>query len=99
LHAETQFSRERHRAFIDASVTALDKVRLHDGPRASNADPAPVFIVGRLHLVRPTNCWLRAESRRPRAEGRRLAGAGSRESAAMRRNRLIKCFTAPATIL
>jgi tetratricopeptide (TPR) repeat protein len=40
------FSRERHRAFIDASVTALDKVRLRDGARASNTDPAPVFIVG-----------------------------------------------------
>jgi Flp pilus assembly protein TadD len=40
------FSRERHRAFVDAMIAAFDRARLHDGPRAQNRDPAPVFIVG-----------------------------------------------------
>ena len=40
------FSREAHRAFIDACIARLDRARLHDGPRAANTDPAPVFIVG-----------------------------------------------------
>jgi hypothetical protein len=40
------FSRERHRAFVDAMIAAFDRTRLHDGPRAQNRDAAPVFIVG-----------------------------------------------------
>ncbi|MBV9828013.1 MAG: sulfotransferase [Alphaproteobacteria bacterium] len=40
------FSRDRHRAFVDASISLLDRVRLHDGPRAANRDESPVFIVG-----------------------------------------------------
>ena len=40
------FSRDSHRAFIDASIALLDKTRLGDGARATNTDPAPVFIVG-----------------------------------------------------
>ncbi len=40
------FSRERHRAFVDAMIAAFDRARLHDGTRAQNRDPAPVFIVG-----------------------------------------------------
>ncbi|MFO1028362.1 MAG: sulfotransferase [Acetobacteraceae bacterium] len=40
------FSRDAHRAFIDASIARLDRTRLCGGPRASNRDPAPVFIVG-----------------------------------------------------
>jgi tetratricopeptide (TPR) repeat protein len=40
------FSRKRHRAFVDAMIGAFDRARLHDGPRAQNRDPAPVFIVG-----------------------------------------------------
>jgi Flp pilus assembly protein TadD len=40
------FSRERHRAFVDAMIAGFDRARLHDGPRAQNRDPAPVFIVG-----------------------------------------------------
>jgi Flp pilus assembly protein TadD len=40
------FSRERHRAFVDATIASFDRARLHDGPRVQNRDPAPVFIVG-----------------------------------------------------
>jgi tetratricopeptide (TPR) repeat protein len=40
------FSRDEHRAFIDASIAQFDRVRLHEGPRAQNVDPSPVFIVG-----------------------------------------------------
>ena len=40
------FSREAHRAFVDASIARFDRARLHDGPRAENRDPTPVFIVG-----------------------------------------------------
>ena len=40
------FSRDVHRAFVDASIEAFCARRLRDGPRASNSDPAPVFIVG-----------------------------------------------------
>jgi tetratricopeptide (TPR) repeat protein len=40
------FSRDAHRAFIDANITHFTRARFSDGPRASNADPAPVFIVG-----------------------------------------------------
>jgi tetratricopeptide (TPR) repeat protein len=40
------FSRDRHRAFVDASIAKLDRLRLADGARANNGDPTPVFIVG-----------------------------------------------------
>ena len=40
------FSRETERAFTNACIARFDRARLHDGPRASNRDPAPVFIVG-----------------------------------------------------
>lgn len=40
------FSRDEHRAFVDASIAQLDRARLHEGPRAQNDDPTPVFIVG-----------------------------------------------------
>ncbi len=40
------FSRDAHRTFIDATIRSFDRARLHDGPRAQNRDPAPVFIVG-----------------------------------------------------
>jgi hypothetical protein len=40
------FSRERHRAFVDAMIESFDRARLQDGPRAQNRDRAPVFIVG-----------------------------------------------------
>ncbi len=40
------FSRPAHAALIDAIIGAYDGPRLRDGPRAANADPAPVFIVG-----------------------------------------------------
>lgn len=40
------FSRADHAVFIETSLTCYDRTRLHHGPRATNADPAPVFIVG-----------------------------------------------------
>jgi tetratricopeptide (TPR) repeat protein len=40
------FSREAHRAFVDASIEAFSAARLKDGPRAVNRDPTPVFVVG-----------------------------------------------------
>ena len=40
------FSRDAHRAFIDANIKVFDRARFAAGPRAANADPAPVFIVG-----------------------------------------------------
>lgn len=40
------FSRDHCRAFIDAMIASFDRRRLHEGPRAQNADAAPVFIVG-----------------------------------------------------
>ena len=40
------FSRDTHRAFFDANIQSFARARLHDGPRAQNRDPAPVFIVG-----------------------------------------------------
>ena len=40
------FSREAHDAWIGANIALLNRTRLTEGPRASNDDPAPVFIVG-----------------------------------------------------
>ena len=40
------FSRAGFRAFVNASITGFSRARLHEGPLASNRDPAPVFIVG-----------------------------------------------------
>ena len=40
------FSRAAHADFIEATREAFDAARLASGPRADNADPAPVFIVG-----------------------------------------------------
>lgn len=40
------FSRADYQAFADASIAAFDRRRLHEGPRATNGDPAPVFVVG-----------------------------------------------------
>jgi tetratricopeptide (TPR) repeat protein len=40
------FSRENHHAFVDACVAEFTAARFARGPRAANADPAPVFIVG-----------------------------------------------------
>ena len=40
------FSREKHRAFVDASIEAFSAARFNDGARATNRDPAPVFVVG-----------------------------------------------------
>ena len=40
------FSRDQFRRFVDANIAAFDAARLSGGPRAANADPAPVFIVG-----------------------------------------------------
>ena len=40
------FSRDAHRAFVDANIAQFDRARFVDGARASNDDPSPVFIVG-----------------------------------------------------
>jgi hypothetical protein len=40
------FSRDAHRAFVDANIALFDRAHFARGPRAGNADPAPVFIVG-----------------------------------------------------
>ncbi len=40
------FSREAHRAFIDASIETFGAARLKHGARAANRDKAPVFVVG-----------------------------------------------------
>jgi Flp pilus assembly protein TadD len=40
------FSRDAHRAFVDANIAAFSATRFHAEPRAGNNDPAPVFIVG-----------------------------------------------------
>ena len=40
------FSRDAHRGFVEASIASFGRARLHEGPRAQNRDPAPVFIVG-----------------------------------------------------
>jgi Flp pilus assembly protein TadD len=46
LGAMQPFSRADNAAFIDASIAAFPAARFIDGPRATNRDPAPVFIVG-----------------------------------------------------
>jgi len=46
LAVSQPFSRPAHRAFIDANIALLHRERFAAGPRAANADPAPVFIVG-----------------------------------------------------
>ena len=46
LKRSQPFSRDQHRAFVDANVAAFNKDRFVAGPRVQNADPAPVFIVG-----------------------------------------------------
>src|SRR5581483_6875274 len=46
LKPSQPFSREAHRAFIDANIEVFDKARLASGSRARNIDPTPVFVVG-----------------------------------------------------
>jgi Tfp pilus assembly protein PilF len=46
LKRSQPFSRDAHRAFIDANIATFDANRFAAGPRAHNSDPAPVFIVG-----------------------------------------------------
>ena len=46
LKALQPFSREATRAYDDAAIATFTPERFASGPRASNADPAPVFIVG-----------------------------------------------------
>ena len=62
------FSRDAHRAFVDATIARFDRARLHDGPRAQNRDPAPVFIVG---MPRSGTTLARADHRRTSAMLRR----------------------------
>ncbi len=46
LRVSQPFSRLDHLGFILANVRAFSRPRFAEGPRAGNADPAPVFIVG-----------------------------------------------------
>jgi hypothetical protein len=46
LRPTQPFSRAEHAAFTDANIAAFSAARFAAGPRAANADPAPVFIVG-----------------------------------------------------
>ncbi len=46
LRRAQPFDRASFMAFVDASMTHFDNHRLRNGPRATNADPRPVFIVG-----------------------------------------------------
>lgn len=46
LAVSQPFSRQTHRAFVDANIARFDRERFAAGPRAANSDPAPVFIVG-----------------------------------------------------
>ena len=46
LRRTQPFDRAAHRAFTDASIAHFPRARFTTGPRAGNADPAPVFIVG-----------------------------------------------------
>ena len=46
LATSQPFSRDDHLATIEANIASFDGARLATGPRASNRDPAPIFIVG-----------------------------------------------------
>jgi Tfp pilus assembly protein PilF len=46
LKLSQPFSRDAHRAFVDANIATFDRARFASGPRARNHDLAPVFIVG-----------------------------------------------------
>jgi len=46
LKLSQPFSRDEHRAFVDAGIAAFSKDRFASGLQARNVDPAPVFIVG-----------------------------------------------------
>ena len=46
LRRSQPFSRDAHQAFVEANIAAFPGTRFTTGARASNADPAPVFIVG-----------------------------------------------------
>ena len=46
LRAAQPFSRDAHRAHLDAILRGFDAERLARGPRSALHDPAPVFIVG-----------------------------------------------------
>jgi tetratricopeptide (TPR) repeat protein len=46
LRAGQPFSRDRFLAFIEGTIAAFDAARFAQGARASNRDPAPVFVTG-----------------------------------------------------
>ncbi len=46
LSRSQPFSRDRYRAFVNASIAYFSADRLRHGPRSSNMDGAPLFIVG-----------------------------------------------------
>jgi Flp pilus assembly protein TadD len=46
LKASQPFSRDEHRAFVDANIAAFNRDRFTVEPRSRNNDTAPIFIVG-----------------------------------------------------
>ena len=46
LKPSQPFSRDVHAAFVDANIELFNRARFETGARASNDDPAPVFIIG-----------------------------------------------------
>ncbi len=46
LRQSEPFSRSAYQAFVDATIAGFSAERMRQGPRASNQDAAPVFIVG-----------------------------------------------------
>ena len=84
------FSRKAAQAYNDAAIAAFTPQRYASGPRAENADPAPVFIVGM-----PRSGTTLAEQIPPPilrsmapASVRRWAGSPGGSAAAKRRRRL-----------
>jgi thioredoxin-like negative regulator of GroEL len=67
------FSRDVHRAFVDASIVHFSHARLHDGPRAANDDRAPVFIVGMPRSGTTLTEQILAAHRHAHGAGERIA--------------------------
>lgn len=76
LAPQEPFSRPDHAAFIDGSIVALDRARLTTGPRAGNADPAPLFIVGMPRSGTTLCHQILAAHRHVHGAGERTALAG-----------------------
>ena len=83
------FSRAVHRAFVDANIASLGAARFANGPRASNADPAPIFIVGapRSGTTLVEQFWPRMARSMAQASARRSAKRSSRSAAKAKTSR------------